>query len=119
MKIKVEMDWPEAKWEWDYAEQCWKCSHCGAVYEKEIASRLYLAFCHHCGYHMTLEKPTAFYECDPEKNIYCSKESCYINGGGCEYTCYAEYAKDRRPVNEDIILLTKNMEGRNNGSNSN
>lgn len=31
------------------------------------------------------------YYCDPNKNIKCTKESCYIHGGPCELTKHKEY----------------------------
>ena len=33
------------------------------------------------------------YECDPEKNVECKKETCFVNGGACEMTHQLEYAK--------------------------
>lgn len=34
-----------------------------------------------------------FYKCDPEKNTECKKTDCYINGGMCDGTTHAEYAR--------------------------
>lgn len=31
------------------------------------------------------------YRCDPAKNVGCTKELCYINGGVCELTTKKEY----------------------------
>lgn len=33
----------------------------------------------------------AVYKCDPEKNLECTKEHCYIYGGECELTKHEEY----------------------------
>ena len=31
------------------------------------------------------------YNCDPDKNINCPKESCYVHGGPCSQTTNKEY----------------------------
>lgn len=36
-----------------------------------------------------------FYECDPTKNVECSGENCYRNGGECRKTERREYAKEK------------------------
>lgn len=96
-----------AIWRWNDDEQAWFCSNCKACLEKEDVQRHYFEYCYHCGKHMKIEQdrwrrdeniPT-LYECDPEKNIYCSKESCCINGGKCHETTCIEFEKK----NEDII----------------
>lgn len=35
-----------------------------------------------------------FYKCDPEKNVYCTKESCFIYGGCCTHTDKEQCAFD-------------------------
>jgi hypothetical protein len=44
------------------------------------------------------------YSCDPEKNINCTKESCYISAGPCSSTTKPEYAftnENGEPIKED------------------
>lgn len=43
------------------------------------------------------------YLCDPEKNINCTKESCYINSGPCSSTTKPEFAftnENGEPIKE-------------------
>lgn len=94
MKIKVEMDWPEAEWEWDYNDSCWHCTNCKAVLEPADVSAHYYSFCYHCGHHMTLEQPRELYYCDPNKNTKCRKDACFINGGECRSTLDRKCAKE-------------------------
>lgn len=54
------------------------------------------------------EAGNIFFECDPEKNTACSKESCYIHGGPCHRTRKHIYAKD--PDKMEIIIPTDGKE---------
>lgn len=38
------------------------------------------------------------YECDPEKNKKCTKEGCFINGGGCRLTLHKEFSINGKPT---------------------
>lgn len=42
------------------------------------------------------------YICDPNKNIHCTKESCYINGGDCRETIYEKFKKEDDSIVEPI-----------------
>lgn len=41
------------------------------------------------------------YFCDPEKNVNCKKDACYINNGPCNLTSYKEFAKPK--TNQDKL----------------
>lgn len=44
-------------------------------------------------------KKKYIYECDPEKNTECGKQSCaYLGIGDCQCTLDLKYAKDPEPV---------------------
>ena len=47
------------------------------------------------------KKSETLYICDPKKNVTCTKEGCYINGGPCFCTSNKEYAETDK--NEDSI----------------
>lgn len=49
-----------------------------------------------------------FFECDPEKNTQCGKESCHINGGPCHLTKKRIYANN--PDKITIIIPTDGKE---------
>ena len=49
-----------------------------------------------------------YFECDPTKNVECSKESCYLNGGPCHLTKYGKYAAD--PLKVTLIIPTDGKE---------
>lgn len=42
-----------------------------------------------------------YYFCDPEKNVNCKKDACFINNGPCNLTSYKEFAKLK--TNQDEI----------------
>lgn len=76
------------------------CSECGWVNEAEsgfIREAKGFNFCPNCGAEMEKadETPPNVYECDPEKNTECTKESCFINGGPCHMTTYEELKKEK------------------------
>jgi len=33
------------------------------------------------------------FKCDPEKNVACKKNDCFMNGGSCKATRHLEFAK--------------------------
>ena len=70
-----------------------KCSCCG--YKKPWNEEVF-NFCPSCGAEMEKanETPPNIYECDPNKNTECTKESCFINGGPCCLTVYEEFKKE-------------------------
>lgn len=50
-----------------------------------------------------------YYFCDPEKNVNCKKDACYINNGPCNLTSYKEFAKPK--TNQDKIAeMVKEMD---------
>lgn len=47
--------------------------------------------------------------CDPKKNSVCSKEGCFINGGGCVLTSNAEYRQNEpEPAQYNLVLSDLN-----------
>lgn len=53
------------------------------------------------------------YKCDPTKNISCTKEQCYINGGECELTTRKEYEMENeiRYYLKQILACMEEEEG--------
>lgn len=43
-------------------------------------------------------KPLAVYLCDPKENVYCRKDSCFLNNEGCFLTRKKEYAVEGTDV---------------------
>lgn len=39
-----------------------------------------------------------YFVCDPEKNIFCKKKTCYLNGGNCTLTTDINCAKKPVPL---------------------
>lgn len=42
-----------------------------------------------------------YFVCDPEKNIFCKKKTCHLNGGRCTLTTDINYAKKPTPLGID------------------
>lgn len=49
------------------------------------------------------------YECDPTKNIKCSKERCHINNGPCYHTLDKRYEKEQ-PMDKLAEIMGKQLE---------
>lgn len=84
---------PSGNWSESLFLKDLKCSKCG--YEARGFSVNGPARCPRCGRAMadSVTSPNV-YECDPEKNTDCTKESCFINGGPCFMTVYEEFKKE-------------------------
>ena len=44
--------------------------------------------------------PRVYYKCDPEKNVNCKKQECYVTNGRCSLTSKVEYTS-----NPDIAIM--------------
>lgn len=53
-------------------------------------------------------QPKMLFECDPAKNIYCSKKECYLNGGKCHATTKVELA--RHPITKAKMVVPMSNE---------
>ena len=49
-----------------------------------------------------MEEIPKIYDCDPQKNTECTKESCHKNGGPCHKTSNPEYAKSVTTIIEEV-----------------
>ena len=43
----------------------------------------------------------AYWVCDPEKNIFCKKTTCFLNGGKCHLTSDIRYGTSNAPLSID------------------